>query len=481
MNWIIILEILYFLFLLFVCYRIIEDTRDSAKSLAYLLFVIFVPVIGIIIYFSFGINYRKRKIYNKKVFKNAELEKELAEEVMEFSESIMRENKLGKHRKLVNLLLKEDISPLTNGNEVSLLINGEEKFPELLKALRGAKHHIHLEYYIFYNDDIGREVAGVLLQKAKEGVEVRFIYDDFGSRSIRKDLVPRLREGGVKTFPFYEIKLIAFANRLNYRNHRKIAIIDGTVAFVGGINVRNRYINNGKTNLYWRDTHLKIHGPAVWYLQYLFLGDWNFCASDSVRPDDRLFRPVDAFKANQNKLVQIAGSGPDSKTPSILYALFQAINLAEEEILITTPYFIPNQSVKDALIVAAMSGVSVKFLVPHESDSKFVNAASRSYYSALMEAGVEIYQYTKGFVHAKTVVVDSHIAIVGTANMDIRSFELNFEVNAIVYDEALAGKLRYTFYKDIEDARLLDLELWEQRSTHKKILENLARLMSPML
>ena len=246
------------------------------------------------------------------------------------------------------------------------MVNGENKFPEVLKALRTAKNHIHIEYYIFEDDEIGKAIEDILIQKAKEGATVRFIYDDFGSRSIRRKLVKRLKNGGIKVFPFAKVIFIAFANRLNYRNHRKIIVVDGKTAFTGGINVSDRYINNSNDikKLFWRDTHLRIDGPGVQYLQYLFLCDWNFCARDTVQPDEFYFPRKKNFPANANKVVQIAASGPDSDTPTIMFSLLQAINLATKEILITTPYFIPGNSLIDALIIAALSGISVKLLVP---------------------------------------------------------------------------------------------------------------------
>ena len=292
-----------------------------------------------------------------------------------------------------------------------------------------------------------------------------------------------MKNGGVKVFPFYRVIFIALANRLNYRNHRKIIVIDGCKAFVGGINVSDRYINNnGNSNpIYWRDTHLSIEGPAVQYLQYLFLCDWNFCANDHLHRNHHFFPKINSFPEGDNKIVQIAASGPDSDTPTILFTVLQAINLATEEILITTPYFIPGDSILEAIRIAALSGLSVKLLVPGICDSKLVNAASSSYYEDLLLAGVEIYLYQKGFVHAKTLVADGILSVVGTANMDYRSFELNFEVNVLVYDQALSEKLRLVFFSDLEDAEKIDPQRWCKRPAYKQLPEKLARLFSPVL
>jgi len=485
MNWLLVGEIIYIVVLVLVCLRIIYETRTSIKALAYLLLVIFIPVVGIIFYFSFGTNYRKRKLYSKKLIQDDELEKKLREEILQYSKHNFEVagTTVQRYKELAYMLAKDSVSALTANNAVKLLINGENKFPEVLKALASAKSHIHIEYYIYEDDEIGRAIEQVLVQKAKEGITVRFIYDDFGSHSIHRKLIHRLRAAGVKAFPFYKLIFLALANRMNYRNHRKIIVVDGRVAFVGGINVSDKYVNkpgDGK-KLFWRDTHLRIEGPGVLYLQYLFICDWNFCARDKLEPDDLYFPRPSSLPVIGNKIVQIAASGPDSDTPTVLFSMLQAINLATDEILLCTPYFIPGESMIDALIVASLGGVSVKLLVPGISDSGIVNAAARSYYGDLLNAGVEIYLYRKGFVHAKTMVADRKMAIVGTANMDTRSFDLNFEVNAIVYDEELAGELTSVFYEDLKDAEKIDAEKWQLRPWYKELAEKTARLVSPLL
>lgn len=484
MNWLLLSEVIYIILLAFVCLRIIYDTRSNSKTLAYLLFAIFVPILGIIFYFSFGINYRKRKIYSKKLLIDDKLRKQLQNDILQYSHSTFAEsnNEVQSNKELALLLLNDIKSPLTPNNQVKLLINGEDKFPAVLDALKQAKDHIHIEYYIYEDDEIGNQLADVLIQKAKEGVTVRFIYDDFGSSSIRKKLVPRIKAAGVLAYPFNKIIFIALANRLNYRNHRKIIIIDGITSFVGGINVSDRYINKQDSKqLFWRDTHLQIEGPGVHYLQYLFLCDWNFCANDQLQPTAQFFPTLSLLPKKDTKIVQIAASGPDSDMPTILYTMLQAINLAKTEILITTPYFIPGESLLDALTIASLSGIKVKLLVPGVSDSFIVNTAARSYYADLLYAGVEIYLYNKGFVHAKTVTIDQKIAIVGTANMDYRSFDLNFEVNAIVYDKEIAAELSEVFYIDLKNAEQINAEEWENRIWYKSLLEKTIRLVSPLL
>lgn len=483
-NWLIILEILYLIAVGLICIRIIFDTRNNTKALAYILLIVFLPVIGIIFYFSFGINYRRRKIYSKKLIRDVSLAAKLSEKIFHDSKMIFDRSPatMQVSKKLALMLLRDSDSPLTENNAVKLLINGENKFPEVIQALKQAKRHIHLEYYIFDDDRIGQEIEKVLIEKVKEGVTVRVIYDDFGSRPIRRKMVSRLKEGGVKVFPFHKIAFIALANRLNYRNHRKIIVIDGRTGFIGGINISDKYINKENSGkLFWRDTHLKIEGTGVRHLQYLFLCDWNFCAKDDLQPDESFFPAKETFKIKGDKLVQIAASGPDSEIPTILFALLHAMNLASEEILLTTPYFIPEESIQNALTIAALGGVSVKLLVPERSDSFFVDAAASSYYEDLLKAGVAIYRYKKGFVHAKTLVIDRKIAMVGTANIDYRSFDLNFEVNAIIYDEGLAAELRKVFYEDMANAESIDITAWQKRPRMRQLFEKAAGLLSPLL
>ncbi len=485
MNWILLAEIIYVIIVILVCVRVVYDTQNTTKTLAYLLAVTFLPFVGIIIYFSVGINYRKRKMYSKKIFNNAELKKAIQKQILETSQTVIntRPESVKNFKKLAGLILNQVLSPISEGNVVTLLLNGENKFPSVLEALTNAKDHIHIEYYIFDAGEIGRKIIDLLIEKAQQGVTVRFIYDDFGSREIRKKQVPRLKAAGVAAFPFYKIKLIALANRLNYRNHRKIIVVDGVLGFVGGINVSDKYINDAqkKNDLFWRDTHLKIEGPAVKSLQYVFIGDWNYCSGEKLEPTKIFFPDDNEFHSESDKIVQIAASGPDSDTPLIQQTLLQAINLAKEEILITTPYFMPGDSILESLVIAAASGTKVKILVPGASDSKFVNYAARSFYGRLLNAGAKIYRYQKGFVHAKTMVVDKQLTMVGSANMDIRSFDLNFEVNAIVYDEEIAQELRQAFYEDLKEATVIDVETWNARSKFTQILEKLAGLFSPLM
>jgi cardiolipin synthase A/B len=480
MGWMYIIGGVYLLILLAVCLRIIYETRSATKTMAYLLLAVFLPVAGIVFYLLFGVNFWKTKAYSSKSKEDEKLLEHLKKEMKIYdSETVLPAELPEESRELAMMLQKELRSPLTRRNKLKLLINGEEKFPEVLEAIRNAKHHIHIQYYIFAQDNIGEQIEELLIKKATEGVRVRFIYDDFGSPNIKKRIEERMRKAGIEIYPFQKVMFYLLANRLNYRNHRKTLIIDGQTAFTGGINVCDKYINNGKQKLFWRDTHLRIDGPGVFYLQYLFLADWKFCSNKDVELDEFQFPAPATHK--EDSFLQVAASGPESKQPSVLFSLLQAIFLAKKEILITTPYFIPGDSILEALKIAALSGLSVKLLVPGVCDSKLVNAASKSYYEDLLCAGVEVYVYQKGFVHAKTLVADGHLSIIGTANMDYRSFELNFEANVLIYDRPFAEELRSVFYKDLEEAEQIDKDEWCKRPAHVQLPERLARLFSHVL
>jgi len=481
MDWFYIIGTIYVAIVVAVCLRVIYETRSATKTMAYLLLILFLPIAGIVFYILFGINFWKTKLYSRKSMDDEKMLNRLKKEMEIYMKETISPLDLSvdNNRELAVMLEKELRSPLTRRNKVKLLLNGEEKFPEVLEALRNAKHHIHIEYYIYEQDEIGEQIEELLILKANEGVKVRFIYDDFGSPNIKKKIEERMRKAGIEIYPFQKVHFYLLANRINYRNHRKIIVIDGQIGFTGGINVCDKYINNGSQKLFWRDTHLRIDGPGVFYLQYLFLTDWNFCSGKILAPEKLHFSvPTDC---KEGCFLQVAASGPDSVQPSILFSLLQAIYLARKEILITTPYFIPGDSILEALRVAALSGLSVKLLVPGVGDSKLVNAASKSYYEDLLCAGVDIYMYQKGFVHAKTLVADGILSIIGTANMDHRSFELNFEVNVLLYDRKFSEQLRGVFFKDLEEAEKIDREAWCQRPAYKQLPERIARLFSHVL
>ena len=472
------------LFAVITSVQVVRETRSPSKTAAYLLLIILFPIGGPLLYFLVGVNYRKRKIYSKKLIKNEVLFQQVKKRILKDSKEIREKHPdlTARNSELIDLLLGESLSPLTE-NRVTLLINGDEKFPALIQALQNARNFIHMEYYIFENDEIGNTIKDILIQKAKEGVAVRIIFDDFGSHDLWDDMVHELRTQGVQVYPFYRIHFILLANRLNYRDHRKVVIIDGHTGFVGGMNIADRYVNQHKQpGMFWRDTHIKVEGSAVLNLQYHFLSNWNFCADDNLGMDmESRFFPEYADHQKGADLVQIVTGGPDYPRPSIMLSYFSAIMHAQKSVYITTPYFIPNESIVNAIKKAAFSGKDVRLLLPARSDAKLADAASRFYIQDLLESGVKIYLYKKGFIHAKTLVADDTLSIVGTANMDLRSFELNFEINAVVYSKEINEKLTRSFQDDLRESTLLTLEEWTKRNRLLAFLDALARILAPLL
>ena len=480
------LFILYFILVILTVIKIIFDTQDQVKALFYIFITVVFPVFGILIYFSFGINYRKNKMFSKKIFADTKLQAEVAEKIRE-SIAIKGDEDdktLIKYYNLIRFQANADMAPLTQ-NSVTLLNNGEAFFPELLASIETARHHIHVEFYIWEDDKIGNRLKALLIKKANEGVTVRVIYDDFGASGIKHRIRRELHEGGVEIYPFYKIRLIMLANRLNYRDHRKIVVIDGKTGFTGGINVSDKYINGpeekkGKIK-YWRDTGIKIVGPAVNSLQRNFIANWNFCSGTRIPIEESLF-PI-ALSAGKygDDYMQIIASGPDSDFPYILYSCTSAIYNAKRSVYITTPYFIPHENIMAAIIKAALSGIDCRIILPGISDSAFVNAATKSFVAELLKAGVRVYFYQKGFVHSKTMTVDEDLSIIGTANMDNRSFELNFEINSVIYSTALTRQLIDVFDSDLLDSTEVKQDEWSNRFIGRKFLNKIARLFSPLL
>ncbi|PIF46215.1 cardiolipin synthase [Chryseobacterium sp. 52] len=473
------LEALYLVGIIFLAGKIIMDTRNTSKTLAYLMLIIFLPVVGIIIYFVFGVNYRKNKFYTFKIERNEQVYQAVSTYIRETHHKTLEKHKeeINTFLTTVNFLYNAGHSPLSQGNQAEVLINGERKFEKVFEVLAGAVHHIHLEYYIYDNDEIGNKLADLLIKKAEQGVIVRFLYDDMGSGKIGKKLLKRLKEGGVEVSPVNKITFRLLANRVNYRDHRKIIIVDGSEVFTGGINVSDKYINPNPKQ-YWRDVHLYIKGEAAFYFQFLFFSNWIF-ATEKVPEISPLYFAHQSEEEGSS-LIQTAASGPDTK-PSIMLSTTSAVLSAKKRIYIVTPYFIPVETVLNAIKQAAVSGVDVRLMVPKSGDSVIVNAAAYSYYEELLESNVRVFFYKKGFLHAKTMIIDDCVSSVGTANMDVRSQELNFEVNALVFDEKINKTLQNLFIEDMNDCEEILLESWRKRPKYKIFFEHLARLLSPLI
>ncbi len=470
----------YGITILVVVILIVLENRSPLKTISWVLVLLLMPGIGFILYIFFGQNFRKEKIIARKGLQNHDKLLSLAHsQVTKLSEGRLFEESSVKDRpRLVRLLLNNSSSVVTIGNRITLLQNGKAKFSAFIRELQKARDFIHLEYYIFEEDKIGNQVKQLLKEKAAEGVEVRLIVDDVGSWALRKSFFNEMENAGIEAYSFLQVRFPLLTSKVNYRNHRKIAVIDGKTAFLGGINIADRYID-GSPGTYgkWRDTHMMIKGDAINTLQSVFLTDWYFVSrKELIEP-----RYFPARKPAGDEVMQIVSSGPDTDWPGIMMGIFKAIASARKYVYIETPYFLPNESVLMALKVAALSGVDVRILIPEKNDAFITHLCSKSYIREMLEAGVQFFFYRKGFLHSKTIVVDDVLSIVGSANMDFRSFEQNFETTAFIYDHKIAASMLKTFLEDQANSNIILLPEWLDRSLYEKTKESFARLFSPLL
>ncbi len=471
--------LLYIITVIVIAILIVLENRNPLKTISWVLVLVLLPVAGIVFYLFFGQEYRRAKMFSRKGLKDLEKLRKLTKSQLEqlpqnyqnFSKAV-----LGK-KQLINLMLSNSDALLTSDNEIRVLKDGEETFPAIFDALEKAQEHIHIEFYIVEDDDIGNYLREILIRKAKEGLEVRFIYDDVGSWQLSKQYVQSLKDAGVKIDCFMKVRFPQFTSRVNYRNHRKIVVIDGKVGFVGGLNIANRYKDGTKKLGTWRDTHLMLKGGAVAGLQIVFMADWYFVSKEVLQGSKYFKNP----EQGGGKLTQIVSSGPDSDWESISQAYFMAIASAQERVYIATPYLIPTSEILNAMKVAALGGIDIRILLPQKTDAITAKWSSGSYILELLEAGVKIYYYKPGFTHSKLIVVDGVFSSVGTANFDFRSLETNFEVNAMIYDEEVASILEVHFEEDLENSHEIFLDEWKNRHWTEKAKQSFARILSPVL
>jgi cardiolipin synthase A/B len=456
---------------------IVLERKRPEKTIAWLLIFIVLPPLGLVLYIFIGRNWKKHK-----------LNEGLSPHVQDLIQRVIKRVEGNDYYSLIELLANTSESPLFIDNDITIYRDGTEKFKALKAELKKAKHHIHLEYYIVKSDKIGCEIKEILIKKAQDGVKVRFIMDRVGSIKVKKRYKRELREAGVEVveYSYFLAPLLRIINtQINYRNHRKIVVIDGKVGFVGGNNIGDEYLGKGKLG-YWRDTHIMIKGDAVLGLQAVFLDDfWAIkrANEESIGHYDREFnryfpRPDKA----RNKVMQIVKSGPDSEFPSIMHSILKMITMAKDHIYITTPYFVPSEAIMEALKIAALGGIDVRILFPGRYDHFTVYYASRSYLAELMKCGAKVYFYKKdSFVHAKVMTIDGKISTVGTANMDIRSYDLNYEINTVIYDEKTTEELEIMFFEDLSYSSIINLSDYEETPRVIKITEAVARVFSSLL
>ncbi len=456
--------------------HIILYSSRPTKSLSWLLIVLIFPFLGILFYVIFGINRRKFKFFKlKETVKRKLYDKK-------FRDELIKEQKVEfKNRKCVRLskLLKNSSGFVTQpSNEVKILQSGEETFDLIFSELQKAEKFIHLQYYIFEEGELFDRLYELLKEKLENNVEVRILYDAIGSYSLRKKAKKKFKDIGAKVYPIMPLHFGSFLFTLNYRNHRKIIIIDGKVGFTGGVNISDKYIDSHSELGIWDDTHLYVRGPAVDSLHRVFIKDYYFASDQELLLKDKY---LPGIEKQGDVIVQIVAGGPDTDHPSIMQQYIKMINLAEEYIYISNPYFIPNSAMLEALRIAALSGVKIKLLVPKKSDSWLAKHSMLSFFEELLFLGIEIYQQKNDFLHSKVIVMDGEIASVGSGNFDHRSFEHNFETNALIYDNEVAESVCQDFIRDCEESVLLEYETYKNRPLKRKLSEGIARFFSPLL
>ena len=460
---------------------ILFQRRNPQTVWTWLLLLYFIPILGFVLYLLIGQDFHKSRM-----FKAKEIEGELKYAVRRQEENIYRKRlrlanpELGRFKDLILYNLEAGQSVLTDNNDVRIYTDGKEKFHALLREIEQAKCYIHIQYYIIQRDELWREIEQALVRKVKQGVEVRVLFDSMGCRSMRNKDWDRMERAGIHVAEFFPALFGPLQFRINYRNHRKIVVIDGRVGFVGGFNVGREYLGLDSKFGYWRDTHLCIEGAAVTSLAVRFVLDWNYAAKENLFLEDKLFE-IPKYVRNGHDPIQIISSGPDSQIKTIHDNYLRLIHSAKHHVYIQTPYFIPDDSILDALKIASRSGIDVRIMVPCKPDHPFVYWATYSYLGDMVAAGAKCYVYDNGFLHAKTLSVDGMVACVGTANMDFRSFGLNFEVNAVIYSERTVQRLERAFENDMTRSTHVTRKVYDQRGLLIKTKEQFSRLLSPLL
>lgn len=488
--WEFISVVLYTVYIILVIYTsgvIIYQKSDPVKSLSWIIVILSLPYIGLVLYILFGQNFRKRKLFNRKGVRDERVKRITANRQLKQIKSNIDflPESLHEFSKLIMLNLKSSRSILGINTQVELFFTGKEALDSMYNTIAQAQQHIHLQSYIIEDDTIGTKFKDLLIKKANEGVEVRVIYDDIGCWNLSSAFKNELSNNGIELLCFSPVRFLMPTSRANYRNHRKILVTDGLIGYIGGVNIADRYHTGGNFSE-WRDTHIKISGESVAALQSSFLLDRYFVINQQFNRKKKYY-PI-AIKENfdlsdtqEHIYSQIITSGPDSDWAGIMQCYFSAIASAKKEIFIVTPYFTPNESILNAIKTASLGGVEVCLMLSEKSDTNIAQWGTMSYATELLEAGVKVYLLKKGFNHSKVISIDSKFCIIGSANMDNRSLEHNFEITSIIYNSKLAKEVEHQFKKDIPECRSLASSKWAKRSVKNKLKEAFARLLSPLI
>lgn len=472
----------YFHWLIFIVYvcvvlgtmlTVLMDNRQPAKTMAWVMVLIFIPVVGIVLYFFFGQNTRKEKFISRQ-----SMDQLTKRSMLEFAE---QQNLVlpDEHSVLINLFKTQNWALPFKNNTTDILTDGTDFFISLLRDIGQATHHIHLETYIICDDPLGRLLADALADKARQGVEVRFIYDDVGCWNVPNSFFEQMRNAGIDVHAFMPVKFPAFTSKVNYRNHRKLCVIDGKIGYIGGMNIAMRYVK-GSNGRAWRDTHMRIRGGAVYGIQRAFLVDWFFV--DRTLVTNRCYYPMLDGSINNDCIMQVVTSSPISPWPEMMQGYVRILLEAKRYVYMETPYFLPTEPVMFAMRTAALAGVDVRLMVPLHSDAKFVEWASRPYIQEAADSGVKVYLYKAGFNHSKLLVSDDSLSTCGSTNIDFRSFENNFESNVFIYDSGMAQRVKAVFIGDMKNCVMYgDYMRTRRLSFTHRLWESFVRLFSPLM
>ena len=478
MTWFFFVTLLEIVLTLSCLFLLIKDGSKPERIWTWIFVIVFIPFIGAILYLAFGVNLRRQKIFDlKKEIDYVQFERFVKRYSAEAEKNILKRHDVtATYLHLIRLLTRVNSAILTFNNKVKILNDGPETFDAIFEACEKAEKYIHLQYYIFIDGDLADRFAELFKKKIKQGVEVRLIYDALGSWDLSNRMIDKFREIGVLIFPFMPVRFGRLA-RLNYRNHRKILIVDGIIGFTGGINVDDKYIKDDDFLGHWTDTHLKIHGMSVNFLHFVFLADWLFVTRENlIKPE--MFKLMDEVGDTP---VQIVSSGPDADYPNILQQYLYILYQAKEYVYIVNPYLIPDSTLSLALKTVALSGIDVRIIVPRNSESAMIHWTVKSFFSRFLNAGVKIYLFEEGFIHSKVILSDDSVCSIGTANLDIRSFEQNFEVNALIYNKEVTMTMKKQFALFQNSSKQLTPEEHAARPNIDRVKEKLARLATPLM
>jgi len=462
---------IYFLTIIAIIGVVLSENRNPVKSLAWITVLLMFPAGGIVLYLFFG-----RSIKNKRMISRRQRRKLLHDSSYGTESSQVPDNFTPEHHQQIELGRSLAQAPFYAGNDIAIYHHAAEKFEALLADIAMARRFIHMQYYIIEDDVIGTRVADALIERARNGVKVKVIYDHIGCLSVKSRFFSRLREAGVEVYPFFKVAFPWFATRINWRNHRKLCIIDGTIGYVGGMNIADRYISGGKFAC-WRDTHMRVTGPAVAALHYSFAVDWTFMGRPLIDEKISTLHPDNPSGAG----MQLITCGPTGEWSNVAMLMLKAIGNAKKRVYIQTPYFLPPESMLKALQAAALSRVDVRVMIPRRSDSLILTYASYSYIHECLRAGIKIYLFDEGMLHSKTMMIDSDFSSIGSANIDFRSFEHNFESTMFIYSQQANAELRRQFMIDQAMSTRLYASIWRKRPLTQRISESIVRLLSPIL